>query len=145
MKNISSRKNEWISFPCCGPLVSVNESLPWILAVRQEKNRSNHFPVFFRPAIHAGGRGGCGNTFEPDINGVIGRVAQVLDSVLVRWKPSGLAVDRIYFAGFSVLVRKPQMRAGQGDHHTSRMVVQGRFLMGPIMDIHDLYMIVFKP
>jgi len=65
--------------------------------------------------------------------------------VLERGKPSSLAVDRIYFAGFSVLVGKPQMRVRQDDHHTSRMVVQGRFLMGPIMDIHDLYAIVFKP
>jgi hypothetical protein len=116
-----------------------------ILAVCQEKKRSNHFPFFFRPPIRAGRSRGCGNTFNPDINGVIGCVAQVLDSVLERGKPSSLTTDCIYLADFSVLVRKPQMRAGQGDHHTSRMVVHGRFLMGPIMDIHDLYMIVFKP
>jgi hypothetical protein len=82
--------------------------------------------------------------FDADIDGVIGAISEILDLVLERWKPAGLAGLGVHLLGFAILVRKAQVASSKDDDDSSGMRVQARPFMRAIVDIDDLNGLILK-
>src|SRR5579862_3061457 len=82
--------------------------------------------------------------FDPNINGSVGSISEVLHFVLKGREPpgfSGLCED---FLGLAVFVGEAQMPRGENDDDASHVRVQIGFLMRTVVDVYNLNIFVLK-
>ncbi len=88
--------------------------------------------------------GRCCFGLDPNVDRIVGGIAQVLHPVLEWREPSGLAGVGVYLLHLSTLIGELEVAFGENDDYTSRMVVHARFLVRAVVDIHDLHPFIFK-
>src|SRR6266478_6804341 len=86
----------------------------------------------------------CSFGLDPNVDRIVGGIAQVLHPVLEWREPSRLAGVGVYLLHLSMLIGELEVAFGENDDYPSRMIVDARFLVRAVMDIHDLHPFIFK-
>src|SRR5450759_4259836 len=70
---------------------------------------------------------------DPNVDCIVGGIAQVLDLVLERREPSRLPGVCVYLLGFSILISEPEVSAGENHNNAPGVVMHCRHLVRAIM------------
>ena len=70
--------------------------------------------------------------------------AQILDAMLERREPAGFAGFGVDFARFSIFVGETKMTRSEDYYHAAGMIMQGRFLVRAVMNVHHFDGFILK-